>query len=104
MSRAENLLEEAISITAGLAGGANDQGVKARAEKVVETLEAERGKFFYKSLLGAPNANRCKKAAQATAAAAESGDASTVESEMAKLEAEVQDMVGKSGSPPVVLT
>jgi len=104
LSRAEDLLEETITLTKGLIEGAGDDGVKARAAQLVGTLEAERGKFFYKALLGAPSANRCKRAAQAVAAAAESGDASAVEPAMAKLEAEVQDMVGKSDSPPVVLT
>ena len=104
MSRAEDLLEETIAITKGLAESAGDGGLKTRADKLVETLEAERGKFFYKALLGVPGSNRCKKAAQAAVAAAESGDASAAEPAMAKLEAEVQDMVGKSDSPPVVLT
>ena len=104
MSRAEDLLEEVIDITKSLASDARDSDVPERAARLVETLEGERGKFLYRTLAGVPNANRCKKAAQAAAAAAESGDASALVPAVSKLEAEVQEMVDRADAPGVVLT
>ncbi len=70
----------------------------------METLEGQRGRFIYRTLAGVPNANRCKKAAQAAAAAAESGDAAALDPAVLKLEAEVREMVDRADAPGVVLT
>lgn len=104
MSRAEDLLEEVIAVTNGLASDARDGDAPERAAKLAETLEGQRGRFFYKTLTGVPNANRCKKAAQAAAAAAESGDAPALDLAMSKLEAEIQEMIGRADAPSIVLT
>ena len=104
MSRAEDLLEEVITIARGLASGERGDDMPGRAAKVAEALEGQRGKFFYKTLAGVPNANRCKKAARAAAAAAESGDAGALGPAMSELEAEVQEMIGRADAPSVVLT
>ena len=104
MSRAEDLLEEVIAVARGLANGERDDDVPERAAKLAEALEGQRGKFFYKTLTGVPNANRCKKAAEAAAAAAESGDVGAFGAAMSKLEAEVQEMIGRADAPSVVLT
>ena len=104
MSRAEDLLEEIIDITKSLASDALDSDVQERASKLAETLGGQRGKFFYKTLTGVPNANRCKKAARAVAAAAESGDGSALIPAVSKLEAEVREMVDAADAPGIVLT
>ena len=104
MSRAEDLLEEVIDITKSLASDALDGDVQERASKLAETLVGQRGRFFYKTLTGVPNTNKCKKAAQAAAAAAESGDAGALGPALSKLEAEVQEMIGRADAPDVVLT
>ncbi|MBM3956691.1 MAG: hypothetical protein FJ313_01400 [Gemmatimonadetes bacterium] len=103
MSRAGDLLEEVIAVTQGLANGGYDD-VARRAGRLVGALEGQRGKFFYKTLTGVPNANRCKKAAEAAAAAVRSRDASALASAMSKLEAEVQEMISRADAPGTVLT
>ena len=104
MSRAEDLLEEVITITKDLAGGGRDDDLPARAAKLTGMLEGQRGKFIYKTLPGVPNANRCKKAAHAVVATLESDDASAADAAMSKLETEVRAMIDRADAPGVVLT
>ena len=103
MSRAEDLLEEVIAVAQGLAHNGRD-AVPRRAAELVGELQGQRGKFFYKTLTGVPNANKCKKAAEAAAGAARSGDASALAAAMSKLEAEVREMVSRADAPGTVLT
>ena len=91
MPRAQDLINEAISITEGAAG--SDE----RLSGLIERMRAQADKFFFKSLAGVPLANKAKKAATAIAAAA---DDSTV----GALDAIVTEIEDKADAPGTVLT
>ena len=91
MPRAQDLLNEAISITDGAAGG------NERLGGLVDRMQAQAEKFFFKSLAGVPLANKAKKAAQAIEGSA---DDSTV----GALDAIVTEIEEKSDAPGTILT
>ncbi len=85
------MLNEAISITEGAAGG------DGRLGGLVERMQAQSEKFFFKSLAGVPLANKAKKAAQVI-------EASVDDSTIGALEAIVAEIEEKSDAPGTVLT
>ena len=93
MPRAQDLLNEAISITEGAANGGGD----GRLGGLVERMQAQSEKFFFKSLAGVPLANKAKKAAQAIESSADDSTIGTLEGIVAEIEE-------KSDAPGTVLT
>jgi hypothetical protein len=91
MPRAQDLINEAISITEGAAGG------DERLGGLIERMQAQSDKFFFKSLAGVPLANKAKKAATVIASSA---DDSTV----GALDAIVTEIEEKADAPGTVLT
>ena len=91
MPRAQDLLNEAISMTEGAAGG------DERLGGLVERMQAQYDKFFFKSLAGVPLANKAKKAGTAL-----SGDPS--DANVAAIEALVVEIEAKADAPGTVLT
>ncbi len=92
MPRAQDLLNEAISITEGAADGGD-----GRLGGLVERMQAQTDKFFFKSLAGVPLANKARKAAQVI-------DGSADDSTIGALEAVVAEIEEKSDAPGTVLT
>ncbi|MEE8363189.1 MAG: hypothetical protein V3S18_03875 [Dehalococcoidia bacterium] len=97
MPRAQDLLDEAISITKTAAAGLPDAGLTERAETLTAHWGEQREKFFFKSLAGVPLANKAKKAALALA---DGGG----EAAVAALEALAAEIDEKSDAPGTVLT
>ncbi|NQW16976.1 MAG: hypothetical protein HQ478_05755 [Chloroflexi bacterium] len=93
MPRAQDMLNEAISITEGAASSSGDE----RLSGLIERMQAQSDKFFFMSLAGVPLANKAKKAA---AVIASSADDSTI----GALEAIVAEIEEKSDAPGTVLT
>ena len=93
MPRAQDLLNEAISITEGAADGGGD----GRLGDLVERMQAQSEKFFFKSLAGVPLANKARKAAQVIEGSAD-------DSAIGALEAVVAEIEEKSDAPGTVLT
>lgn len=94
MPRAQDLLNEAISITESAANGGGGDG---RLGGLVERMQAQSEKFFFKSLAGVPLANKAKKAAQVI-------EASPDDSTIGALETIVAEIEEKSDAPGTVLT
>ncbi|MDP6666685.1 MAG: hypothetical protein QF357_04730 [Dehalococcoidia bacterium] len=86
MPRAQDLLDEAITLI-------SDAGHGGLADR----LTAQREKFFFTSLAGVPLANKVKKAGQAL-----SGDNS--DANVSALEAIVDEIEEKADAPGTVLT
>lgn len=97
MPRAQELLDEAISLISGAGQSASDSDLSERATGLTERLAAQRDKFFFKSLAGVPLANKTKKAGQAL-----SGDNSAVN--MDAVETLVDEIEEKADAPGTVLT
>ena len=96
MARAQDQLDEAITITRETASGLGDD-LKARAEAAASGLEVHRGKFFFQSLTGLPFAMKAHKAAKAISASADDATISV-------LEAVVKEIDDKADAPGTVLT
>ena len=97
MSRAQELLDEAIALIETAGQKIGDSDLAGRASAVAAGLKSQREKFFFKSLVGVPLANKAKSAAQA---AVNSPSASGIES----LEAILGEIKGKADAPGTVLT
>lgn len=97
MSRAQDLLDEAINTIRSVVGALSDASLATRAEGAAGSLENHREKFFFKSLAGVPLANKAKKSAQAVA------DEPSAAS-LAALEAVLAEIDEKADAPGTVLT
>ncbi len=96
MSRAQDLLDAAISSARASAESLDGTDASQRAAEAADRMEAMKDRFLFKSLAGVPLANRAKKAASAM----ESGGAGDV----AALEKVVNEMIEKLDEPGAVLT
>jgi hypothetical protein len=94
---AQDLLDEAINIIEATGAGLGDAGLASRANAVATGLRSQRDKFFFKSLVGVPLANKAKGAAEAVAR-----NPST--SSVAALEAVLAEIGSKADAPGTVLT
>jgi hypothetical protein len=86
MARAQDMLDEAISLLTG-----------AGQNELADRLTAQRKKFFFTSLAGVPLANKVKKAGTVL-----SGDGS--DANIAAVEALVVQIEDKADAPGTVLT
>ena len=96
MARAQDQLDEAISIMRETAGGLDDD-LKARTEAAASAMEVHREKFFFQSLTGLPFAVKANKGAKALAAAAS-------DTAVGVLEAVAKEIDDKADAPGTVLT
>ena len=97
MSRAQDLLDQAVEMIGSAGQKIDDKGLAARASIVAAELKAQREKFFFKSLVGVPLANKARGGAEALA---RNPSAAGVEA----LEAVVVEIKGKADAPGTVLT
>ena len=96
MARAQDQLDEAITITRETASGLGDD-LKARAEAAASGMEVHRETCFFQSLTGLPFAVKANKAAKAISASADDATISV-------LEAVVKEIDDKADAPGTVLT
>ena len=97
MSRAQELLDQAITLIETAGQSIDDSELAGHARVVAAGLKAQREKFFFKSLVGVPLANKARNAAQA---AASSPSAGSIEA----LEAVLSEINVKADAPGTVLT
>ncbi len=97
MSRAQDLMAEAITLTTSAEGGCDDAGISSRLNALLDRMKAQEDKFFFKSLAGVPLANKAKKAAQAIGV-------DTSASNVDALDAIVAEIEEKADAPGTVLT
>ena len=97
MSRAQTLMEEAVTLTTSAEEDCADADTSSRLSGLLDRMKAQQDKFFFKSLAGVPLANKAKKAAQAIGMGT-SGAA------IDALEAIVAEIEEKADAPGTVLT
>jgi hypothetical protein len=97
LARAQELLDQAITIIESKGHNISDPALAGRASAVAAGLKAQREKFFFKSLVGVPLANKAKSAADAVASSLSAG---SVEA----LEAVLTEIKSKADAPGTVLT
>lgn len=97
MSRAQELLDQAIALIETAGQKIDGSELAARARVVAAGLKAHREKFFFKSLVGVPLANKARNAAQAVASSPSAGS-------IEALEAVLSEISDKADAPGTVLT
>lgn len=97
MSRAQDLLDQAVELIGTAGQKIDDKGLAGRAAAVAAGLKAQREKFFFKSLVGVPLANKARGGAEALA---RNPSSAAVEA----LEAVLVEIDGKADAPGTVLT
>ncbi|MBM3958941.1 MAG: hypothetical protein FJ314_04100 [SAR202 cluster bacterium] len=97
MPRAQELLDQAIATVEAASQELRDERLVARAAAAVGELRAQRDKFFFKSLVGVPLANKAKVTADSLM---NGRTASNLEA----LEAIVAEIKSKADAPGTVLT
>jgi hypothetical protein len=97
LPRAQDLLDQAIATIEAASQKLGDAGLVSRAGAAVAELKAQRDKFFFKSLVGVPLANKAKMTADALAGG-------PTASNVVALEAVVAEIKSKSDAPGTVLT
>ncbi len=97
MARAQDLLDQAIAVIDSASPRIGDPGLAGRANAVATGLKAQRDKFFFKSLVGVPLANKAKSAADAVASNPSAGS-------IGALEAILAEINSKADAPGTVLT
>ncbi len=97
MSRAQDLLDEAITITKTTNAESSDADLSGRLGDLVGRMESQRDKFFFKSLAGVPLANKAKKAAQSV-------QLSRDDASVGALQTVIEEIEDKSDAPGTVLT
>ena len=97
MSRAQDLMDEAITLTTSAEGGCDDADISGRLSALIERMKTQQDKFFFKSLAGVPLANKAKKSAQAIGA-------ETSAANVDALDAIVTEIEEKADAPGTVLT
>jgi hypothetical protein len=97
LARAQDLLDQAIAVIESASPRIGDSNLTGRANAVATGLKAQRDKFFFKSLVGVPLANKAKSAADAVASKPSAG---TIEA----LEAVLAEINSKADAPGTVLT
>ena len=97
MSRAQDLLDEAITITKTTNAESGDADLSGRLGDLVGRMESQRDKFFFKSLAGVPLANKAKKAARSV-------QLSRDDASVGALQTVIEEIEDKSDAPGTVLT
>jgi hypothetical protein len=97
LSRAQELLDQAIALTGTVGQATDDSALNGRASAVAAALKAQREKFFFKSLVGVPLANKARNAAEAAASRPSAGSIEALEAVMSEISA-------KADAPGTVLT
>lgn len=97
MARAQDLLDQAISVIESAGPRIGDSNLAGRVNAVATGLKAQRDKFFFKSLVGVPLANKAKNAADAVASKPSAGSVEALEAVLAEINS-------KADAPGTVLT
>ena len=97
MARAQDLLDQAIALIEGASRKLDDTALAGRAGAAATELKAQRDKFFFKSLVGVPLANKARAAAETVAGGP---SAASIQA----LESVVVEIRGKADAPGTVLT